>query len=236
MNILDRLLIGPLKNFFDGLMQFLPVLLTSLLLLIVGIVLALCLKVVFQRLFNALKIDVLLERSGLSELLRRAGIRENLSTLLARFFGWLTFFIFALSAINTLQIRAVGRLFEDFLFYLPQFFAALFILLIGYLLANFFYRTVLIAAVNAENRFARPISRAVKYAVMLLAATMAIEQLGIGKGTVVIAFAIIFGGVVLACAIAFGLGGRDIAKTYLKKHLDREEKEKEKGKDDINYL
>ncbi|MEW6215921.1 MAG: hypothetical protein AB1478_12085, partial [Nitrospirota bacterium] len=65
----------------------------------------------------------------------------------------------------------------------------------------------------------------------LLALTMALEQLGIGRGTIVIAFAIIFGGVVLALAIAFGLGGRDIAKEYIERKIKGEER-----KDDISHL
>ena len=233
MNTLDSLFIGPLKNCFENLVKFLPKVLTSIVILIVGIVLAVCLKVVFQRVFRAFKFDSILERSGLSELLKKGGIRDSLSALLAKLIGWLTFFVFALTAINTLQIQAIGRLFEDFLFYLPHFFTALFTFFIGYILSNFFYRTALIAAVNADNRFAGLIGKAVKYAVIFLAATMAIEQLGIGKGTVVIAFAIIFGGIVLACAIAFGLGGRDIARKYLEKHLQEKQGEKE---DEIKHL
>ncbi len=73
--------------------------------------------------------------------------------------------------------------------------------------------------------------RFVRFTVFMLAATMALEQLGIGRETVVIAFAIIFGGIVLTFAIAFGLGGRDSAKEYLEKKLKGEEKE-----DDISHL
>ncbi len=237
MSILDRLFIGPLKNVFEGLMLFLPRIMTSLLILAVGIVLAGCLNIVLQRVFRALRAETLFERLGIADLLKRGGVRKDLSTLLARFFGWLAFFVFALSAIDTLQITAAARLFEDFLFYLPQFFAALFILLIGYLVSNFVYRTVLIAAVNAENRFAKYISRAVKYVVMLISITMAIEQLGIGRGTVAIAFSIIFGGVVLACAIAFGFGGKEIARTYLESRFRKEDgKRKEKDDDGISHI
>ena len=59
---------------------------------------------------------------------------------------------------------------------------------------------------------------------------MALEQLGIGRETIIIAFAIVFGGIVLALSIAFGLGGRDIAKEYLEKKLKGEEK------DEIEHL
>ena len=60
---------------------------------------------------------------------------------------------------------------------------------------------------------------------------MALEQLGIGKETIVIAFAIIFGGIDLFLALAFGLGAKDIAKKYLEKKLKGEEK-----KDEISDL
>jgi hypothetical protein len=233
MNLMDSLLIEPLRNCFIDIMKFLPTVLTSFMILFIGIILAVCMRFIFQRIFRALKLDIFLERSGLVELLKKGGIRENPSIIFARLIGWLTFLMFALTAINTLQIEIAGRFFEGFLMYLPHLFAALIIFLVGYLFSNFIYRTVLIAAVNADNHFAGTVSKAAKYAVIFLSITMALEQLGIGKGTVVIAFAIIFGGIVLGCAIAFGLGGRDIAKKYLEKHL---KEEKEEQKDEINYL
>jgi hypothetical protein len=75
------------------------------------------------------------------------------------------------------------------------------------------------------------IGRFVKYLVFVLAATMALEQLGIGRDTVIITFSLIFGGIVLAMAIAFGLGGKDIAREYLEKKVKGEEK-----KDEISHL
>ncbi len=114
---------------------------------------------------------------------------------------------------------------------LPNVFVAALILLFGYLLGNFFGRAALIASVNAGIRFSGLIGKFVKFTVFILSATMALEQLGIGRETVIIAFAIIFGGIVLALAIAFGLGGRDIAKAYLEKKMKGEEK-----KDEISHL
>ena len=64
-----------------------------------------------------------------------------------------------------------------------------------------------------------------------MSATMALELLGIGKDTVLIAFAIVFGSVVLALSLAFGFGGRDAAKDY----IDRMLKEK-KDENDISHI
>jgi hypothetical protein len=222
MNVIDTLFLEPFKICYENIMRFLPTVLTSFVVLVLGIIVALILKVIFYRFFKILKLDAMLERSGVSGLLNKGGVKDNLSGMLSRLIGWFVFFVFCLMAINTLQIVAVGKLFESFLLYLPHFFVALIILFVGYLMSNFFYRTVLIAAVNAGNRFAGLMGRSVKYAIILLALTMAMEQLGVGKETVIITFAIIFGGIVMACAVAFGLGGRDIARRYLEKQFKGE--------------
>jgi hypothetical protein len=233
MNIIDALLLEPLGIFYENIMRFLPTILTSFLIIILGIIAAVILKVVFYRLFKVLKLDAMVKRSGVSDLLDKGGIKDNSSDILSKLIAWFVFLVFSLVAINTLQIEAVEKLFENFLLYLPHFFSALLTLFLSYLLSNFFYRTILIALVNAGNRFAGLVARFVKYAILLLALTMALEQLGIGKETVVIAFAIIFGGVVLAFAVAFGLGGKNIARKYLEKQF----KEKVKTDDDeIHHL
>lgn len=238
MYALDTLILTPLTVFYENVMRFLPTILTALLILIIGIILAVCFKMLFHRLFKIFKFDSAMERFGVSRLLSKGGLRGNPSTMLARLIGWFIFFVFCLGAINSLQITAVEKLVESFLLYLPHFFATLLILLVGYLLSNFFYRTVLIAAVNAGNRFAGMVARFVKYAIIILVLTMALEQLGIGKGTVVIAFALIFGGVVFAFAIAFGLGGKSLAERYLEKHFKEiNGSKKDNGEEDkINHL
>lgn len=229
-NFLQRIAIEPFERFFDKVVQFLPNFLTALLILIMGVVLGAVIKGVFLRLFKAIGLDRVSERSGVIELLRKGGIKDPISVLLAKVAGWVTIAIFAIISVGELEIPAVERLFESFLLYLPNVFVAALILLFGYLLGNFFGRAALIAAVNAGIRFSGIIGRFVKFAVFILAATMALEQLGIGRETIIIAFAIVFGGIVLALSIAFGLGGRDIAKEYLEKKMKGEEK------DEIEHL
>ena len=48
---------------------------------------------------------------------------------------------------------------------------------------------------------------------------MALEQLGIGSDTVIVAFALLSGGLLLSLAISFGFGGRDLARQYLEKKI-----------------
>lgn len=231
MTELERTLLDPLKLFYQRLVDFLPVLMSAVVVLTVGILLAALIKAVVLRIFRTLKIDGFVDRSGVGELIRKGGIKDTPSILIARLIAWLVFFVFALIAMDTLQIRAAGRLFERFLLYLPHFFVSLLVLLIGYVIANFLGRAALIAAVNAGNRSAGLIGKTVTYAVIMLSVTMALEQLGIGSGTIIIAFGIVLGGVVLALSLALGLGGKDLAREYLEKRMRGNEK-----KDDIQHV
>jgi len=230
-NFLQTVIIEPFNRILEKFLHFLPNILSSLLIFISGIVLGFILKTLFLRLFRAIRLDKLSARSGMVEVLQRGGVREPISLILAKIIGWLTVISFTILSLRSLHVPAIEQILEKFVLYLPNMFAAAVILFFGYLLSNFLGRTALIAAVNAGIKFSGLIGRLVKLTIFLLALTMALEQLGIGRETIVIAFAIVFGGVVLALAIAFGLGGRDIAKEYLEKKLKGEEK-----KDEISHL
>jgi hypothetical protein len=215
----------------EKILQFLPSFLTSILILIVGIVIAGLVKSIFARIFQALKIDAHLERIGLSQALTKGGIKEPVSVLFSRALGWITLFIFMIISVRALDMLSVEQLLERLFLYLPNIFIAALVLFFGYMLSNFLGRAALIASVNAGIKVSGMIGKLVQLTVFLLAITMSLEQLGIGSGTIIIAFAIVFGGAVLALSIAFGLGGRDIAKEFLEKKIRGEEEE-----DEINHV
>lgn len=231
MNIFQKIIIEPIERFFERVLHFLPNFITALLIFIVGIIFGMVLKVLFLRFFKAIGLDKLSERSGVIELLRKGGIRDSASVLLSRIIEWITIIVFAGISMKALEVSTVEQIFERILLYLPNVFVAVLLLLFGYLLGNFLGRAALIASVNAGIKVSGLIGRFVKFTVLVLSGTMALEQLGIGRETVVIAFTIIFGGIVLALAIAFGFGGKEIARTYLEKKFLTEE-----DKDDIEHL
>jgi small-conductance mechanosensitive channel len=232
-NTIQKIVVEPLKEFYKNIIDFLPNLLTAILVFILGIIIARILKKVFLKIFTAINLDKLSERFGLVELLRKGGISETTPLLFSRIIGWLIIFTFLIISLRALNVPTIEKLLESFYLYLPHVFIAIFILLIGYLLSNFLGRAALIASVNAGLKISGFIGKFVKFTVFFLSVTMALEQLGIGRETVLIAFAIIYGGVVLALAIAFGTGGRDAAREYIEKRLKGEENEE---KDTIQHL
>lgn len=234
MEFLRRLFVEPVEQFMDELLLFLPKFLTALVILLAGMLVGGLLKVLFARIFRTIGMDSLCRRAGLEQMLSRSGIRDPLSLLFAKIIGGTTVAVFAVVAVQTISVPAVERLLERFFLYLPNIFVALLILIVGYLLSNFLARAALIAAVNAGMRLSCLVGRSVRYVVLIFSVTMALEHLGIGRETVLIAFTILFSGIVLAVAIAFGLGGRDAARAYLEKKLKCDEQGTED--DEIHHL
>jgi len=231
MNSIQQMIIEPFERFYLKIVQFLPNLLAALVILIAGFVLAGIFGWVFSRIFRSLGIDKYFQRFSIMEVLRKGGIEDPPSVLLSKVIKWTTIVVFIIISLYTLDSPTVERLLESFFFYLPNVFVAFLILLFGYIFANFIGRAALIAAVNAGIRTSGMMAKLAKLTILLLSVTMALEQLGIGKDTILIAFALLFGGIVLALAIAFGLGGKEVAKGYLERKMKGEEK-----RDEISHL
>ncbi len=229
--IFEKLIVEPLHRFLDRAMEFLPNLVSATLILIIGFAAGWLANVVLKRFFLVVKLDTLSERTGLRDVLSKGGLQEPISRLLAKMIGWFIVFFFFLVSLNSLEFGIIQDLIGRLLHYLPSIFIALIILILGYMLGNFLGRAALIAAVNAGLSISGMIGNGVKYLVYLIGVSMALEQLGIGRDTVLVSFGIIFSGIVLALAIAFGLGGKDTAREYLERKFKADSRE-----DDFRHL
>ncbi len=217
LNFVENVFKQPLQDFLEIIKKFLPNLLTSILILILGFITAWILRVVLGKVAKLLRVDKFLINTGISRNLEKSGFRKSPVKVLRQLLYWTIVFIFTIIALIVLKVPAMENLLERFFLYLPNVFIAALLLFIGYLVANFVGRVMLITQVNAGAKYAGILSKAVKFIIIMFAFVMAIEQLGIGRETVLIAFTITFGGIVLALALAIGFGGKDIAKDFLEK-------------------
>jgi len=221
-------LLAALNAFFEGVVRFLPGLLAALLILAIGTVIGWLVKVAVRRTLAVARFDHFCDSSGVSQVLNKADIRATPSSLMGSLFFWLVFASFLMAGLSALEVEVIKRLISEFFLYLPRILAALAILLVGFLLANFVSRAALLASVNANMPSPRLISGVVKFLIAILAFAMALEQLEIAKSIVIAAFIISFGAVMLGLAIAFGLGGRDVAKKVLERQIKDLDQPKER--------
>lgn len=207
----------------------LPNVLASLLMILVGISVALAASVLARRTLVAARVDRAAVRLGVAEPLARAGI-PSVAQLVARLLMWTIIVAAFIPALYTLDARVASELVGRALLYLPHLVIALALLWIGFLASRFAARAVLIAAVNRDMASPRLLATATRATVMLITTAIVLEHVGIGQATVLTAFAILFGGVTLAAALALGLGSRELVRDWLATHVhtgspaaDREE-------------
>ncbi|MGZ3495573.1 MAG: mechanosensitive ion channel family protein [Thermodesulfobacteriota bacterium] len=228
-------IIESFNKFLGKVLIFLPNLLAMVTILIIGFLIAWAVKVLLLRFLKAIQFDRVSKQWGLSDVLSKGGVAYSPVSLLTRFFYWVIVLITLILGINALEVTATQKLITQFFNYLPNLFAAIIILVIGYLISMFLGQATLIAAVNAQMESAKILARAVRWFIIILSLTMALYQLGIAEKVIIAAFSIFFGGVVLALAVAFGWGGRDLAKDFLERLYKRREKGGE-GEDHISHI
>jgi hypothetical protein len=206
-----------LDAFGQELAAFGPRLLAMLVILLAGLLIASSLRLVLRFLLRRVGFDSLAERLGLAHGLRNLGFAGHASGALAALVASLVLALFVVLAVGSLDLQFARDLLSQAFSYLPQVLVAAALLALGAVVAGFVRRGVLIAAVNAGLPSARLLAAFAQAALLILFGAMALEHLGVGRHIILISFTILFGGVVLALALAFGLAGRDLARELLER-------------------
>jgi hypothetical protein len=222
-------LIQALHELARGFAHFLPRLIVMLILAFLGWVIASIVKVVLRSVLRLIKFDKLSENAGASQLLTQAAL-PSATELLSRFVFWVAWLGFILLGVSVLGILGLQDQIARFFVFVPRLFVAMFILFLGLLSASFFSRAALLAAVNANVPSPRVLSLAVRSIIIVFVLSIVFEELGLAEQTMLVAFGIAFGALMLGLAIAFGMGGRNLARRFLERkfvHGKKEENEDE---------
>ena len=196
-------------SFGDVFGELIPQMLAALVLVFVGYLFAKLMERVADRLLRRVGLNRILNRGDVLEAVGRSGTRMNPTRLLSKLVFWLVMFAAILTAANVLGLESVAGVFSTLVSYIPSVIAAVVIVLVGIVLGQFVGS--LIAASAGGIHGGRMLSRLGSAGVIILAVFMALQELGIATDIVTTAFAILFGAVALALALAFGLGNRELA-------------------------
>ena len=202
--------------------NFLPGLVALLAILLITLAVSAILRVALRRFLRGIDFDGRVSRLGFPELVELAPKRSP-TLLLVRILGWTILTLGLLAGISSLDAALPSLLVVRLFAYIPNMLAAFFVLAAGIVAARFLARSVLITAVNMKLHSARLLSLGVKWMILVLAAAMALEHLGIGGSIVTLSFGILFGGIVLALALALGLGSKDmVSRSWEQSHTEED--------------
>ena len=209
-----------------GFAHYLPRLIVMLILAFVGWLIAYLVKIILRSILRLIKFDRLSENAGASQLLSKAAL-PSATEMLSRFVFWVTWLGFVLLGISVLGILGLQEQITRFFLFLPHLFVSVLILFFGLLAAGFAARATLLAAVNANVPSPRVLSLAVRSIIMVFVLSVVFEELGLAEETMLVAFGIAFGALMLGLAIAFGIGGKDLARRFLEEKFVRTRKEQD---------
>ncbi|HEX7508269.1 MAG TPA: hypothetical protein VF550_15945 [Polyangia bacterium] len=212
------------RRVLQGVVDFLPGLVILLLALVCASVVAWVVSILTRALLRWVKFDKRMEALGFAGLADWSPSRSP-TLLVAKIAWWLIIMFGLLVGLAGFAADLASKIVMETLGYLPNVLVGLSLLAIGNLLARFLARGALIGAVNLQIRSAQLISLVVKWLVLVITAAMVLDHMHIGGGIVKLAFAILFGGVVLVLALVVGLGWKDLVSRIGAKPMTEQPKD-----------
>jgi Conserved TM helix len=200
---------------------FLPNLFFAVAIIFLGWVLCNIVKRIVVRLLRLMHFDGLAARAGINQALDRGGIKQMPSELVGLLAFWFLFLIAIVTTLETLNLSGATDTLHTIYLYIPKIVAALVTLILGLYFANFLETVTRTSCANAGLQQAESIGRAAYIGTAIFVVAGIFEILDIASEIVIWAFILVFGAVCLASALAFGLGGRDVAGRYLEKWLEQ---------------
>jgi hypothetical protein len=197
----------------DDLLGFLPRLLGFLILLLIGYLVAKALQKVVSLALEKAGADRALQSGASGEVVNRVAPDLSPSGLIGRVVFWFVFLGALSIAISSLGIAALNDFLADVFAYLPNIVAAILIFIVASAVAGLL--AGLITRVIGETPTGKLAATAVPALVMAIAVFMILNQLHIATAIVTITYAAVMGALALGMALAFGLGGRDVASRLL---------------------
>lgn len=210
-------LITSLLATWDQIVTVLPSVLTALLLLLLGWLIARIARRLSMRLFRWMKVDVLAEQVGIEGFLVQGGVEFTTVTLLGGLIYWAILFLTFVALLNMLAVPAGSALLQRILLFVPNVVVAVIVLIFGGVVSRFVGSVTYTYLNNVGSQGAGLIAAIARYTMMGFVVAMAVEQLALRSEILVSGFQIAFGALCFALALAFGLGGREWAARILDK-------------------
>ncbi len=210
-------LLSSLQNLWLKIIAFVPELLSALLVLIIGLILASLLSKLVYELLKLTKVDVLIEKTGFPKVMKKHGIKFSLSGLLAGVIKWFILIAVLIVVADILNIPQITEFLERIVLYIPNVLVAIVILAIGLILgkAAFTVTDSSLKAAKINKHQARSVAALAKWSLIVFALLAALTQLNIASELIQILFTGIVVMLALAGGLAFGLGGKDKASKWL---------------------
>jgi hypothetical protein len=211
------ILLDALRVFLHQIATFLPRLLLALFVVAIGWLLAKAARFAVERGLRAVNFTVLTERAGTDNFLQQAGMRGDTATLFGMVAQWLVILAALMIAFNGLGLTYITDLLGRVVWFTPKLLVAMLVVVFGSYCARFVGNAVQTYCMDAQIPDADMLGKIARYVIVIFIVMIALGQIDVGGDIVQRTFLIILAGLVLALALAFGLGGKEWAAAMLER-------------------
>lgn len=220
MEGLKEAILSPIELMWAKVMGFLPTLISVIVILLVGWMLATILQKVVVRFLKLARLDTVSEKAGIANVLLKGDISQTLSEIIGSLVYWLFMLIVILAAVNALNLEQAANLLNTIILYIPRVIAALFILVLGIFFASVLATMVRTTAANSGVSQAKGLGRLTQVIIIVFTVLQAMQQLAIDVTILNLIVRAAVGCLALGGAIAIGLGCQGIVGKYVQNLVD----------------
>mgnify|MGYP001598036047 CR=1 FL=1 len=204
-------------SLWDGVISFVPNVVAAVIIFVLGWVVASVIEKLVAQLFKVVMLDKALKSAGVESALSRGGINLNSGAFFGGLVKWFIVIIFLMASLDVVHLNQVNEFLRQVVGYLPQVIIAALVLLVAAVIANAVDRIVTSSAKTAGISSAGFLGGVSRWAIWVFAIMTALTQLGIAGQLMYILLQGLVAMLALAGALAFGLGGKEVAGRYIER-------------------
>ncbi len=209
------IVLASFTDFWERFTSSIPTILVAVVLIFAGFIFAWIFESISRKILRALKLEEAVARVGIQQLMQKAGLKTTFTRLLSGLVYWFVLIVFLAAVVDIAGLTQLSSFADNLVGYLPNVIAAVAILIIGILVANVLYNVVKNATHSANINASNFLAALTKWSIFVFAFIAALVQLKIAPDLLKILFTGFVVMMSLAGGLAFGLGGKDLARDIL---------------------
>lgn len=189
----------------------------ALAVILIGWFVAVVLQNGTMALFKAVRLDTVLDKTGLGKVLEKGGAKLEFSYWISLLVKWFFIFVFLMAATNIMHWNQVTLYLKDVVGYIPNVIVAVLIIVIAAWAATVLQKIVYAAIGAGEVKGAGFAAALTKWSILIFGFLAALSQLGVVPGLIQTLITGFIAMLAIAGGLAFGLGAKDQAADFIEK-------------------
>jgi len=207
--------ITALQNMWQGFINFLPQLIGALVVFIIGWFISIWIGKLVAGILKKMRFDKIFEKNKWQEALKEADFEMKISEFIGGIVKWMLIIVFLLATVQILGLSAFAGFLGEIVAWLPNLVVATAIFIVTVIVADFSEKLTKVIVGRMGVGYSRFVGALVKWSIWIFAILAILIQIGVARQivqTLVQGFVALL---VISSGIAFGLGGKDVARDIL---------------------